>query len=90
MGGFIKNSKWVENSLQCLNIDYRTESFSEESEERIVREKAIDYFLTYFQAIGYRKDEVEKTIIDYINNHVSDGYLIEKHKINTKLIYFKK
>lgn len=89
MGGFIKNAKWIEESLGSLNIDYQSKSFTESSEEKMDREYAIEYFVSYFMAIGYKKEEVEGTITKYIDDNLDDNNLIEKHKLNTKLIFFK-
>ena len=87
--GFIKPLKWYDETLKEMNLIFSLERFNKQWEERIDKETAIDYFISYFSSLGYKREEIENTITEYINTHLIEGQLIEKHVINKVLIRIK-
>ena len=89
MGGFIKDASIIKGYLEELNILYKEERFHNKSIEYMDKEEAINYFITYFTSLGYKKEEIEEGIKEYITNNVIDNKLKETHMMNKSLIYFK-
>ena len=87
--GFIKNADWYRDILQSLNLVYEETAFPSSTVEKMEKDYAIDYFITYFEALGYPKEETNDKIKEYIENNVKNNYLYEQHILNRILFTIK-